>query len=128
MLSPSGVQVSLLPELEAKGVVFTDLATAEKNHPEILAKSWGRCAPEDGKFAALAKRPGADRVFCCMCHLVCRLKQPLHSFCGDQAVNLAYFSHLMVWIDEGASVTYVHESASHTETEGQTLHAGMVEI
>jgi Fe-S cluster assembly protein SufD len=33
-----------------------------------------------------------------------------------------------VWVDEGAELTYVHEAASHTEAEGQSLHAGIVEI
>jgi Fe-S cluster assembly protein SufD len=41
---------------------------------------------------------------------------------------LAYFSHVLVWVDDGASLTYVHESASPTELEGQTMHAGLVEI
>jgi Fe-S cluster assembly protein SufD len=31
-------------------------------------------------------------------------------------------------VDEGASLTYVHEAASYTEPQGQTLHAGLVEI
>ncbi len=42
--------------------------------------------------------------------------------------DLAYISHILVWVDEGASLTYVHEAASPTEAQGQTLHAGIVEI
>jgi Fe-S cluster assembly protein SufD len=33
-----------------------------------------------------------------------------------------------VWIDEGASLTYVHEMASDTESPGQSIHAGLVEF
>jgi Fe-S cluster assembly protein SufD len=33
-----------------------------------------------------------------------------------------------VLVDTDASVTYVHESASSTEAEGQSMHAGIVEI
>jgi Fe-S cluster assembly protein SufD len=31
-------------------------------------------------------------------------------------------------VDDGASLTYVHEAASPTEPDGQSLHAGIVEI
>jgi Fe-S cluster assembly protein SufD len=41
--------------------------------------------------------------------------------------NLAIFSHILVWVDDGASVTYVHESSSPHE-EGASLHGGIVEI
>jgi len=34
---------------------------------------------------------------------------------------------VIVWLEEGASLTYVHEAASPTES-GQALHAGIVEI
>jgi Fe-S cluster assembly protein SufD len=43
-------------------------------------------------------------------------------------LNLAYFTHLLVWLEDGASLTYVHEEASPTEVGGQTLHGGIVEI
>ena len=39
----------------------------------------------------------------------------------------AYFSHLLVWLEEGASVTYVHEYASPTE-KSASMHSGIVEI
>jgi hypothetical protein len=41
--------------------------------------------------------------------------------------GLAHVSHILVWLEEGASVTYVHEYASPTE-QGQTMHAGIVEL
>jgi Fe-S cluster assembly protein SufD len=43
-------------------------------------------------------------------------------------VGLAHLSHILVWLDEGSSLTYVHEAASMTEADGQTLHSGIVEI
>jgi Fe-S cluster assembly protein SufD len=33
-----------------------------------------------------------------------------------------------VYLEEGSSLTYVHEAASPTEAQGQTMHAGIVEI
>jgi Fe-S cluster assembly protein SufD len=57
-----------------------------------------------------------------------QLDQPLHSILWGPGAGLAHFSHLMIFVDDGASLTYVHEAASPTEPEGQTLHSGLVEI
>ncbi|HSB00183.1 MAG TPA: Fe-S cluster assembly protein SufD, partial [Anaerolineales bacterium] len=57
-----------------------------------------------------------------------QLEQPLHSLLWGPGVGIAYFSHILVWVESGAVLTYVHESASPSEPTGQTLHAGNVEI
>jgi len=41
--------------------------------------------------------------------------------------GLAHVSHILIWVDEGASVTYVHEAASPDESQA-SMHAGIVEI
>ena len=56
------------------------------------------------------------------------LEQPLHSLLWGPGTGLAHITHVMVYLEEGASVTYVHEAASPTESGGQTLHAGIVEL
>jgi Fe-S cluster assembly protein SufD len=56
-----------------------------------------------------------------------QIEDPLHSVLWGPGVGLAYFSHILVYLDEGASLTYVHEASSPTEV-GQTLHTGLVEI
>ena len=57
-----------------------------------------------------------------------RVEEPLQSVVWGPGSGLAYFSHLLVWLEEGASLTYVHEAASPTEPDGQSMHAGIVEI
>jgi Fe-S cluster assembly protein SufD len=44
--------------------------------------------------------------------------------------DIAHVSHILVLVDEGASVIYVHESASPDDPQGGTnsMHAGIVEI
>ncbi|HPO59591.1 MAG TPA: hypothetical protein PLV53_12160, partial [Anaerolineaceae bacterium] len=55
LLPGGGAQAQLSPELARKGVVFTDLRTAEREHPELLARLIGQVVkPSEGKFAALA--------------------------------------------------------------------------
>jgi Fe-S cluster assembly protein SufD len=57
-----------------------------------------------------------------------QVEQPLHSILWGPGSGLAHFSHVMVWLEDDASLTYVHETASPTEPQGQTLHSGIVEI
>ena len=128
ILTPAGAQINLDPVLAAKGVVFTDLATAEQKYPQILAGILGKIVrPQEGKFAALAGSLARQGVLLYIPRGV-QIEQPLHSILWGPGINQAYFSHILVWVDQGASLTYVHESASHTEAEGQALHAGIVEI
>ncbi len=128
LLMPAGVSVTLNPELAAKGVVFTELATAERQHPQILEKILGKVVrPDEGKFAALAGALAQTGVLLYVPPGV-QVEQPLQSILWGPGSGLAYISQIMVWVDDGASLTYVHEAASHTETGGQTLHAGLVEV
>jgi Fe-S cluster assembly protein SufD len=128
LLSPQEVKAHLDPALVAKGVIFTDLVTAEKQHPQILERILGQVVrTEEGKFAALAGTFARYGVLLYVPRGV-QIEQPLHSILWGPGVNQAYFSHILVLVDQGASLTYVHESASHTEVNGQALHAGIVEI
>ncbi len=128
LLTPSAVQSTLSQETVAQGVVFCDLATAEKKHPEVLKKIMGKIVrPGEGKFSALASAMSRQGVLLYVPRGV-HVEQPLHSVMWGPGIGLAYFSHLMVYVDEGASLTYVHEAASPTEIEGQSMHAGVVEL
>jgi Fe-S cluster assembly protein SufD len=127
VFTPNGVQAHLSPELAEKGVIFTDLLTAERQHPEILANILGQVVRADeGKFAALASALANQGALVYVPRNV-QLDQPLHSLLWGPGGGQAYFSHLLVWVEEGASLTYVHEAASPTETQ-DSLHAGVVEI
>jgi Fe-S cluster assembly protein SufD len=127
-ITASGTKIKLAPELAQKGVIFTDLSTAEQEYPEILEKILGKIVPADeGKFSALAGALAKTGVLAYIPRDV-QLEQPLHSILWGPGINLAYISHILVWVEQGASLTYVHESASHTEATGQSMHAGIVEI
>jgi Fe-S cluster assembly protein SufD len=128
VLTPNQAQVDLDPELAARGVIFTDLMTAERDHANVLELVLGKIVqPDEGKFAALAAAFARQGVLLYIPRGV-KVDRPLHSILWGPGINLAHFSHILVWLEEGASLTYVHEAASHTEAEGQSLHAGLVEI
>jgi Fe-S cluster assembly protein SufD len=127
ILKPDGAQVSLSEELSSKGVIFVDLVTAERQYPQILERVLGQVVRfNEGKFAALAAAQARSGALVYVPRGV-QLEQPLHSVLWGIGTGLAYFSHLVIWLEEGASVTYVHEAASPNE-KGQTFHAGIVEI
>jgi Fe-S cluster assembly protein SufD len=126
-LLPGGPKVFLEYELSKKGVVFTDFRTAETEYSELLAKLIGQIVkPEDGKFSALASALSQTGVFLYVPQNV-TVEYPLQSILWGPGLSLSYFSHLIIFVDDGASVTYVHEAASPNEI-GHALHAGVVEI
>lgn len=128
VLLPGKAKVQLSPVLSQQGVVFTDLLTAESQYPALLEKVMGKVVkPEDGKFAALAEGYAQTGIFLYVPKGV-TIEQPLHSLFWGPGSRLAYISHVLIYLEEGSSVTYVHEAASPQEEGGQTLHAGAVEI
>ncbi|HZU85869.1 MAG TPA: Fe-S cluster assembly protein SufD, partial [Anaerolineaceae bacterium] len=128
VLLPGGAQVQLDEDLQRQGVIFTDLVSAEREHPALLEKVLGKVVhPQEGKFAALAGALAQNGVFLYVPRGV-QVEQPLHSLVWGPGLGLAYLTQVVVYLEAGASVTYVHEAASPEEGEGQTLHAGTVEL
>lgn len=119
--------VELDQSLASQGVVFEDLGTAQAQHPEVLERILGQTVNvEEGKFAALAGALASTGILLYVPKNLI-VDQPLHSILWGPGAGLAYLSHILVLVDEGASVTYMHESASPTEP-ADALHAGVVEI
>ncbi len=128
LISPEGSQIRTSPELTEKGVIFTDLHTAAEKYPDQLSRILGKLVkPEEGKFSALAGAL-ADTGILLYVPKGVQLSQPLHSLIWGPGLEVAYLTHLMVYLEEGAEVTFVHESASPDQEGGQTLHSGIVEI
>jgi len=128
VLTPGGVKIELDEKLAKKGVIFTDLKTAEKQHPELLARMMGKTVNvEEGKFSALAGAFAQNGVVLYVPKGLI-VEEPLHSVLWGPGADIAHVSHILVLVDEGASVTYVHESASPDEVGSNSMHAGIVEI
>ena len=114
-------------ELSEKGVIFTDLATAAHEHPELVQKWLMQFAVtgEEDKIAALNELFWTHGVFVYIPRNV-MLELPLHSVEYAPGSEMTA-THILVVLEEGASATYLHESASPTLTE-QTLHLGATEL
>jgi Fe-S cluster assembly protein SufD len=128
VLYAGGSQVSLSQELANQGVIFTDFLTASRQHAGLVEKLAGKLTPPGAsRFAALTSALAQSGVLLYIPKGI-QVSQPLHSLLWGAGAGLAHLSHVLVWVDDGASVTYVHETASETETGGQSMHAGLVEI
>lgn len=128
VLLPGKTELHLDPTLREKGVIFSDLLTAEREHPKLVEKILGKIVrPDEGKFAALAGALANTGVFLYVPKNTV-LEDPLHSILWGPGSGMAYFSHILVYVDDGASLTYVHEFSSPEESEGQVMHAGQIEI
>lgn len=122
-------EVSLNPVLKKKGVIFTDFRTAEINYPDLLDEILEQIvSPTEDKFTALAAALASDGVFLYVPRNVV-IEQPLHSLYWRSGEQNAFFNHVILWIEDGAQVTFVHESASPQAHEDvQSFHDGIVEI
>ncbi len=115
-------------DLQEQGVVFTDWATAVREHTEILDRYMDTVvSAEDGKFAALTAALSQEGVLLYVPAGV-QLQQPLHSIFWAPGTDAAFFHRVLIVLERGASAVFFHETASPTENEGQTVHAGIVEI
>jgi Fe-S cluster assembly protein SufD len=126
-LLPGGIKTEISDEIVEKGVIFSDLGTAAQDFPDLVSERLGKVVSADeGKFAAMTAAFGQNGVFVHVPRGV-QLEEPLHSVVWAPGAGLAHFSHLIIWVEDGASLTYVHESAS-PDDQGQTFHGGIVEI
>ncbi len=115
-------------ELAENSVIAVDWATAVREHDDLLKAHLGAIVPdEEGKFSALAATMSEHGVLLYVPPGV-EVKQPLHSIFWAPGSQAAYFSRVLLIVGEGASVTYMHETASPTAPSGQSAHAGIVEI
>jgi len=115
-------------ELQEKGVIYCDLLTAEREYPELLAKALGKIVkPEEGKFSALTGAFAQNGVFLYVPKNVI-IDAPIHSLLWGADLDFAHISHVVVYLESGASATYVLEFASPTEATGQSLITNNIEV
>lgn len=114
------------PSLSSKGVIFTDLRTAETKYPKLLESIMGKLIqPNEGKFSSLSASLAQNGLLLYVPKNT-TIEQPLHSLIWGAGVNMAHITHILLLLDEGSSLTYIHETGSHDED--RMMHSGLVEI
>jgi len=127
-ISGSKIDIFLAKEIEEQGVVFTDFLTAMDNHPGLLRKLLEKSANRNEyKFAELTAAISTNGILLYVPRNV-KVGKPLQSITWLSGEGILQTSHIVVFLEEGAEVTYVHETSSPEKMEGQSLHTGLFEI
>ena len=128
LLSSEGAQLELSVELKKRGVIFTDFKQALQTSPDLLAKLSGSVIkPGEDKFGALTAAMSENGILLYVPRGV-QVETPLHSLLWATGEGEATFNHILVFLEDGASVTYVHESSSPANQTGAGMHSGIIEI
>ena len=114
-------------DLAELGVLFCDMDTAVREHPEIVQKYLGTIIPPgDNKFAALNSAVWSGGSFIYVPPGV-KVDMPLQAYFRINSENAGQFERTLIIADEGASVHYV-EGCSAPVYSSDSLHSAVVEL
>ncbi len=118
---------SIRKDLEAKGVLFTDMDSALRDHPEIVREYFGTVIPSaDNKFAALNSAVWSGGSFVYVPKGV-HVEMPLQAYFRINTQNMGQFERTLIVVEEGAYVHYV-EGCTAPIYSSDSLHSAVVEI
>lgn len=118
---------SLREELAKQGVLFTDMDTALREHPDIVREYFGTIIPStDNKFAALNSAVWSGGSFVYVPPGV-KIEYPLQAYFRINAANMGQFERTLIIVDEGAQCHYV-EGCTAPMYSSESLHAAVVEV
>jgi Fe-S cluster assembly protein SufB len=118
---------SIRKDLEDKGVIFTDMDTALREHPEMVREYFGTIIPSaDNKFAALNSAVWSGGSFIYVPKGV-HVEMPLQAYFRINTSNMGQFERTLIIVDENASVHYVEGCTAPTYSS-DSLHSAVVEI
>ncbi|WP_394264050.1 Fe-S cluster assembly protein SufB [Trueperella sp.] len=114
-------------DLEEQGVIFLDMDTGLKEHPEIVKEYFGTAIPlGDNKFASLNSAVWSGGSFVYVPPGV-HVEIPLQAYFRINTENMGQFERTLIIADEGSSVHYV-EGCTAPIYSSDSLHAANVEI
>ena len=114
-------------DLQRQGVLFTDMDTAVREHPEVVRKWFGKIVPpNDNKFAALNSAVWSGGSFIYVPPGV-KVGLPLQAYFRINAENMGQFERTLIIAGEGSQVHYV-EGCSAPVYSSDSLHSAVVEL
>lgn len=118
---------NLKREWEEQGVIFLDMDSGLKEHPEIVRQCFGTIIPTtDNKFAALNTAVWSGGSFVYVPPGV-KVKIPLQAYFRINTKNAGQFERTLIIADEGASVHYIEGCSAPIYSAG-ALHSAVVEV
>jgi Fe-S cluster assembly protein SufD len=124
----SSVIYNALPEdLRAKGVIFTGLAQAVREHGDLVKAHFMQAVKTDENvLTALHAALWNGGVFLYVPKNV-KVEVPLHALFLTDDASASFVPHVLIIADENSSVTYVDHYAG-TPSGGRLVHNGVVEV
>jgi len=118
---------SIREDLSKMGVIFTDMDTALREHPEIVKKFFGTIIPTaDNKFAALNTSVWSGGSFIYVPPGK-RVDIPLQAYFRINAEKMGQFERTLIIADEGSKVHYI-EGCTAPIYSSDSLHSAVVEL
>jgi Fe-S cluster assembly protein SufB len=118
---------SLREDLEKLGVIFLDMDSAVREHPDLVKQYFGTVIPfNDNKFAALNSSVWSGGSFIYVPEGV-RIEVPLQAYFRINAENMGQFERTLIICAPGSYVHYVEGCTAPTYST-DSLHSAVVEI
>jgi Fe-S cluster assembly protein SufB len=118
---------SISKDLEEMGVIFMDMDSALREHPDMVRKYFGKIIPtRDNKFSALNTSVWSGGSFIYVPKGV-KVDIPLQAYFRINAENMGQFERTLIIADEGSSVHYIEGCTAPTYSS-DSLHSAVVEL
>src|ERR687885_391915 len=118
---------SIREDLEKQGVIFLDMDSGLREHPDIVKEYFGTVVPAaDNKYAALNTAVWSGGSFVYVPKGV-KVDTPLQAYFRINAENMGQFERTLIIVEEGAEVHYI-EGCTAPIYSTNSLHSAVVEI
>lgn len=111
------------------GAIFLDLATAVRDHPELVKRYLLKeaVAPDSDALSALHAAFWTGGSFLYVPKGV-KIEVPLFSLVGLSGEGSVDLNHTLVVLEDGAEATLIQETASRGRNDAAALHSGAIEL
>jgi Fe-S cluster assembly protein SufB len=118
---------SIKENLEEQGVIFLDMDSGVRQHPDIVKKYFATVIPPtDNKFASLNSAVWSGGSFIYVPPNT-EVKVPLQAYFRINAKNMGQFERTLIIADKGAKVHYI-EGCTAPIYSTNSLHSAVVEL
>ncbi len=118
---------SIREDLEKQGVIFLDMDSGLREHPEIVKKWFCSVVPfADNKFSALNTAVWSGGSFIYVPEGV-HVEMPVQAYFRINAKNMGQFERTLIIADKGSSIHYVEGCTAPTYST-DSLHSAVVEL
>jgi Fe-S cluster assembly protein SufB len=117
----------LQQDIQAQGIIFCDMDTALREHPDLVRQYFGQLIPAaDNRYAALNTAVWSGGSFLYVPKGV-YLDTPLQAFFRINAGSTGQFERTLIIVEPGAHINYV-EGCTAPRYSQDSLHAAVVEV